>query len=83
MRVAIDRVDRPTIEVALLDGMLEHVLRSFAHEARITLHIVLMKGPNPQQVTKATLKALGLALREATRPSDRLVSPNGRVAHRT
>lgn len=76
--VAVDLVDRPFVDVSLPDEMLEHFLRSFAHEARLTLHNVVMKGRNPHHINEATFKALGLALHEATRPSGTLVSTKGR-----
>ena len=77
--VTVDLVDRPYVDVTLPDEMLEHFLRSFAHEARITLHNVVMKGRNPHHINEATFKALGMALHQATRPSDALVSTKGRV----
>lgn len=66
--VCVDLVDRPFCAVSLPDEMLEHFLRSFAHEARITLHNVVMKGKNYHHINEATFKALGLALAQATRP---------------
>lgn len=77
--VTVDLVDRPYIDVSLPDEMLEHFLRSFAHEARITLHNVVMKGRNPHHINEATFKALGLALHEATRPSGSWVSTKGKA----
>lgn len=75
---AVDLVDRPYVDVSLPDEMLEHFLRSFAHEARITLHNVVMKGRNAHHINEATFKAIGLALHQATRPSGTLVSTKGR-----
>lgn len=75
--VSVDLVDRPYVDVHLPDEMLEHFLRSFAHEARITLHNVVMKGRNPHHINEATFKALGLALRDAVRPARALVSTKG------
>ena len=80
--VTVDLVDRPFVDVTLPDEMLEHFLRSFAHEARITLHNVVMKGRNPHHINEATFKALGMALHEATRPAAALVSTKGRVRTR-
>ena len=76
--VCVDLVDRPYCEVALPDEMLVHFLRSFAMEARITLHNVVHRGRNFHHINEACFKALGLALAEAVRPSDRLVSTKGR-----
>lgn len=66
--VSVDLVDRPFYDSTLPDDMLEHFLRSFAMEARITLHNVVLKGKNYHHINEATFKALGLALKEATRP---------------
>lgn len=72
--VCVDLVDRPYCDVALPDDMLAHFLRSFAMEARITLHNVILKGKDYHHLNEACFKALGLALHEATRPSGRLIS---------
>jgi imidazoleglycerol-phosphate dehydratase len=80
--VTVDLVDRPYVDVSLPDEMLEHFLRSFAHEARLTLHNVVMKGRNPHHINEATFKALGMALHQATRPSGALVSTKGRARYR-
>ena len=77
--VAVDLVDRPYCHVDLPDEMLEHFLRSFAMEARITLHSLVVRGKNFHHVNEATFKALGLALHQATRPSDGLQSTKGKV----
>ncbi len=77
--VAVDLVDRPYCHVELPDEMLVHFLRSFALEARITLHNVVVRGRNFHHVSEASFKALGLALREAVRPDEALRSTKGRV----
>jgi imidazoleglycerol-phosphate dehydratase len=77
--VAVDLVDRPYCQVDLPDEMLEHFLRSFAMEARITLHSVVARGKNFHHINEATFKALGMALHEATRPAGQLQSTKGKV----
>jgi imidazoleglycerol-phosphate dehydratase len=77
--VAVDLVDRPYCDVKLPDEMLEHFLRSFAMESRMTLHNVVMKGKNHHHINEATFKALGLALRDATRPAGALLSTKQKV----
>ncbi len=72
--VCVDLVDRPYCDVTLPDEMLVHVLRSFAMEARITLHNVIFKGKNFHHINEASFKALGIALHQATRPSESLLS---------
>jgi imidazoleglycerol-phosphate dehydratase len=44
---------------------LDHFFRSLAAEARITLHIDLLKGRNDHHRAEAAFKATALALREA------------------
>ena len=77
--VSVDLVDRPYCQVDLPDEMLEHFLRSFAMEARITLHNVVVRGKNFHHINEATFKALGMALYQATRPSENLKSTKGKV----
>lgn len=76
---AVDLVDRPYCEVQVPDEMLAHALRSFAMEARLTLHTVILRGRNFHHLCEATFKALGLALRQAVEPAPGLVSTKGRV----
>lgn len=78
--VSVDLVDRPYCAVDLPDEMMEHFLRSFAMEARITLHNLVHRGKNFHHVCEATFKALGMALHQATRPAESLRSTKGRVA---
>lgn len=77
--VSVDLVDRPFCQVDLPDEMLAHFLRSFALEARMTLHNVVVRGRNFHHLTEACFKALGLALREAVRPDVALRSTKGAV----
>ncbi len=77
--VSVDLVDRPYCKADLPDEMLEHFLRSFAMEARVTLHVVVIRGKNFHHVNEAAFKALGMALHQATRPAAGLRSTKGRV----
>ena len=52
--------------------MVRHFLRSFATEARITLHIRLLAGENDHHRAEATFKALARALDAATRYDPRI-----------
>ncbi len=49
-----------------------HVLRSFATEARITLHVRQLAGANDHHIAEAAMKALGRALDVATRLDERI-----------
>jgi imidazoleglycerol-phosphate dehydratase len=52
--------------------MVPHFLRSFATEARITLHVRLLAGENDHHRAEACCKALGRALDAATRLDPRI-----------
>jgi len=80
--VSVDLSDRPHCCVELPDEMLEHFLRSFAIESRITLHNVVVGGKDFHHINEACFKALGAALRQATRPSGVLQSTKGSVRWR-
>ena len=49
-------------------GLARHMLESLAHAARLTLH-VSAEGRDPHHVAEAAFKAVGRALRDATRES--------------
>jgi imidazoleglycerol-phosphate dehydratase len=74
---AVDLVQRPFVDVSLPDEMLEHLIRSFAMEARITVHVLVHRGRDPHHVNEAAMKALGRALRDAVRPGTLPMSTKG------
>jgi imidazoleglycerol-phosphate dehydratase len=59
--------------------MYEHFLRSFVMELRATVHTVVMRGKDGHHIVEATFKALGLAMKEAMRPSGSVVSTKSSV----
>jgi imidazoleglycerol-phosphate dehydratase len=64
---------------ALPDPVYDHVLRSLAHAAGATLHVVVVRGEDPHHVTEASMKAVGLALRQAVAESGAVFSTKGTV----
>ncbi len=80
--VAIDISGRPYCEVEVtwtLDrigelpaSLVEHLLGSIATEAKMTLHVRVLKGENDHHCAEAMCKALGRALAAATRIELRL-----------
>ncbi len=82
VQVAVDISGRPFAAVDLPFGgerigempaeMVPHFLRSFAMEARVTLHVRLLAGENDHHRAEATFKALGRALDLATRLDPRI-----------
>lgn len=80
VEVAIDLVNRPYYRSDLpSSSMVEHVLRSFLTEARVTFHQRILREGEAHHVFEATFKALGLALIRALEPSERGFSLKGKV----
>ena len=67
-RAAVDLGGRRGAEITLAadPGLARHMLESLAHAARMTLH-VSAEGRDAHHVAEAAFKAVGRALREATR----------------
>jgi histidinol-phosphate aminotransferase/imidazoleglycerol-phosphate dehydratase/histidinol-phosphatase len=67
-RAAVDLGGRRGAEITLAEdpGLARHVLESLANAARMTLH-VSAEGRDPHHVAEAAFKAVGRALRDATR----------------
>ena len=57
--IVLDAGGRSYYDGRLPDPMHEHVLRSLAHEAGLTLHVDVRRGRDPHHVTEAAFKALG------------------------
>lgn len=79
VQVTVDLVDRPYAHLEVPDVMYEHFLRSFVMELRATVHTMVIRGKDGHHIVEATFKALGLALKEAMRPSESLVSTKSEV----
>ncbi len=78
-RAAVDLGGRRGAEISLAvdPGLARHVLESFAHAGRMTLH-VSAEGIDPHHVAEAAFKAVGRALRDASRVGgDELPSTKG------
>jgi len=58
----------------------DHWMRSFADNARATLHLRVLRGTDRHHVVEAAFKALGLALRDALQESGSVFSTKGSVA---
>ncbi len=65
VHVAIDVGGRPYNEGPLPSGLYDHWMRSFADNARATLHLRVLRGTDRHHVVEAAFKALGFALRDA------------------
>jgi imidazoleglycerol-phosphate dehydratase len=62
---ALDLGGRPFYEGDLPSVRYEHWMRSFADNARATLHIRVLRGRDRHHIVEAAFKALGFALRDA------------------
>ena len=74
---AVDLVDRPYYEGELPIPLYEHWFRSFAMEARINLHLEILRGRDTHHLVEASFKAFGRAVRRALAPRDAEVSTKG------
>lgn len=77
--VSLDLIDRPFAEIELPDLMYMHHLRSFALEAKLTLHVKVLRGEDKHHQIEACFKALGLSLLEAAQEASEFQSTKGEV----
>jgi imidazoleglycerol-phosphate dehydratase len=79
VHAVLDAGGRPYYEGPLPSGLYDHWMRSFADNAKITIHIRILRGENRHHIVEAAFKALGLALRDALVPTDQIFSTKGSV----
>lgn len=77
VEAALDLGDRPFTNTPVPSTLYAHWFRSFATEARATLHVRVLRGTDRHHVIEAAFKALGFALRQALAPSDTVQSTKG------
>ena len=61
-------------------ALYDHWMRSFADNAKTTLHLRVLRGHDRHHVVEAGFKALGLALRDALAESGAVFSTKGAVS---
>ena len=76
---SLDLGGRPYYRGPLPSSTYEHWMRSFADNARATLHLRVLRGSDRHHVVEAAFKALGLALRDALADSGAVFSTKGSV----
>jgi imidazoleglycerol-phosphate dehydratase len=77
---AVDAGGRPYYRGPLPSALYDHWMRSFADNARVTLHLRVLRGTDRHHVVEASFKALGLALRDAlVETGDAVFSTKGSV----
>ncbi len=79
VQVALDFGGRAFYEGPLPGRMYDHWMRSFATEARATLHVHVLRGTDSHHVVEAAFKGLGLVLRQALSSGDQVFSTKGAV----
>lgn len=77
--VSLDLIERPFVNIDLPNELYLHFLRSFALEAKMTLHNIILRGSEEHHIIEATFKALGTALKEALEPEKKLKTTKGVV----
>ena len=80
VHVAIDVGGRPYYRGPLPSSLYDHWMRSFADNARTTLHVRVLRGRDRHHIVEAGFKALGLALRDALAEGGTVFSTKGAVS---
>jgi imidazoleglycerol-phosphate dehydratase len=77
--VAIDTGGRPYYRGPIPSALYDHWMRSFADNAKVTLHVRVLRGQDRHHIVEAAFKALGLALRDALVETGAVFSTKGSV----
>jgi imidazoleglycerol-phosphate dehydratase len=80
VQCALDLGGRPYYRGPLPSSLYDHWMRSFADNARATLHLRVVRGRDRHHVVEAGFKALGMCLRDALRDGGAVMSTKGLVA---
>lgn len=80
VQACIDVGGRPYYQGPLPSKLYDHWMRSFADNAKATLHVRVIRGTDRHHMVEAGFKALGLALRDALADSGAVFSTKGSVA---
>ncbi|HEX7118405.1 MAG TPA: imidazoleglycerol-phosphate dehydratase [Longimicrobiales bacterium] len=79
VQAALDAGGRFWYQGPLPSALYDHFLRSLAENARITLHVRVLRGRDRHHVVEAAVKAVGLALRDALAAGEAVFSTKGGV----
>jgi imidazoleglycerol-phosphate dehydratase len=79
VQVVLDAGGRPFYEGPLPSRLYDHWMRCVADNAKITIHIRVLRGKDRHHIVESAFKALGLALRDALIPADDVFSTKGSV----
>jgi imidazoleglycerol-phosphate dehydratase len=79
VQACVDIGGRPYYRGPLPSKLYDHWMRSFADNAKATVHIRVLRGTDRHHIVEAGFKALGLALRDALRDTGVVFSTKGSV----
>jgi imidazoleglycerol-phosphate dehydratase len=79
VHASLDLGGRPFYRGPLPSTLYDHWMRSFADNARATLHLRVLRGRDRHHIVEAAFKALGFAVRDALMTSGSVVSTKGAV----
>jgi imidazoleglycerol-phosphate dehydratase len=79
VQVVLDLGGRPFYRGPLPARLYDHFFRSFADNARATLHVRVLRGADRHHVVEAAFKALGRSLRDALVETGAVFSTKGAV----
>ena len=82
VQVIVDAGGRPFYEGPLPSALYDHWMRSFADNARMTIHVIVIRGSDRHHIVEAAFKALGFALRDVLKQTDAVFSTKGKVSVR-
>ena len=82
VQCVIDLGGRPYYRGGLPNALYDHWMRSFADNARATVHLRVIRGMDRHHIVEAAFKALGLAIRDALVDQGAVFSTKGAVATR-
>jgi len=82
VHAAVDLGGRPYYRGPLPSRLYDHWMRSFADNARATVHLRVLRGTDRHHVVEAAFKALALAVRDAFVETGAVFSTKGSVALR-
>jgi len=77
---AIDVGGRPYYRGPLPSTLYDHWMRSFADNAKATLHLRVLRGTDRHHIVEGAFKALGLAIRDALVETGGVFSTKGSVS---
>jgi imidazoleglycerol-phosphate dehydratase len=80
VQAVLDAGGRPFYEGPLPSNLYEQWMRSFADNAKLTIHIRVLRGKDRHHIVEAAFKALGFAIRDALVETDAIFSTKGAVS---